>query len=129
MARRTPVELRVAARVKALREKQGLSQQRLAALARTSRSQVTLIEQGERAPTITTLEAFARALSVPLVDLVAEEDYSTAPKGSPDRADRLAATVRGRGPAFLRAVERVVHAMSRLADEKSVRSTRRRSPR
>lgn len=90
---RVPIEKRVAERARALREQQGLSQAGLARLAHTSRSQVSAVERGERAPTISTIDSFARALGVPTSVLVGEQQIRRAKE--PDRAYRLAESLRG----------------------------------
>jgi len=128
MPRRLPIERRIAARVRSLREQHGMTQAELARLAATSRSQVAAIERGERAPTVTTVEVFARALGVPLVELLAEEQAAAPTQAEPDRADRLARRLRQRGPAFVSAVERVVAALDRLADDAQRRAASRRMP-
>ena len=119
MGRRAPIEKRVAERVRSVREKLALTQADLARLARTSRSQVAAVERGDRAPTITTLDAFARALGVPLAQIV-QDDAPPEAEG-PDRVQRLALMLRDKSPAFVVAVERVVAAMDRLVEAKRPR--------
>ena len=97
MARRERLEDRVAARVRSLREGAGLSQAQLAEKADTSRSQVANVERGGRAATLSTLEAFARALGVRVTDLLQEEPIANPP----DRAHRIAGMLRV-GPAVYR---------------------------
>jgi transcriptional regulator with XRE-family HTH domain len=117
MARKVPIEKRVAARVRALREQQSLSQTELASLAGTHRSQVVAVERGDRAPTVTTVDAFARALGVPVTHLVQDDE----PRGTktPDRVARLALTLRQRGPKYLEAMERVLKAIDAASSTRS----------
>lgn len=107
------MEIRIANRVRDLREGQGLTQAALARLARTSRSQVANVERGERAATVSTLEAFARALGVRLVDLLDAEEIVL--RNPPDRAQKIAATLRDRGPDYMRAVEGLIVSLDRVA--------------
>jgi transcriptional regulator with XRE-family HTH domain len=59
------------AAIRQLREKRGLSQERLAVLARLHRNYVGGIERGERNPTFTNLTKIAGALEVRLSAVVA----------------------------------------------------------
>lgn len=74
-----------------LRVEQGLSQERLALAAAIDRAYVGRVERGSENVTITTLEAMARALSVPVATLLVEPD-AAAPKPAPLRAGRRAKT-------------------------------------
>ena len=65
----TPIRL-VAARVKTLREKAGMSQQALADKAGISRTYLARIETARHDPTLTILEKIARALKVKVGRLV-----------------------------------------------------------
>lgn len=57
--------------VKRLREKQGLSQEKLARLADVSNNTIINIEAGKQDnPTIETLKKVAKALNVPVEDLI-----------------------------------------------------------
>ena len=61
----------LAKKVKQLREKLGLSQEKLARLADVSNNTVINIEAGKQDnPTIDTLKKVARALDVPVEDLI-----------------------------------------------------------
>ena len=55
-----------------LRLKEGLSQEKLADLARLHRNYVGSVERGERNISIDNMEKLARALGVPVAHLVAE---------------------------------------------------------
>jgi transcriptional regulator with XRE-family HTH domain len=62
---------RLAKIVKRLREKQGLSQEKLARLADVSNNTIINIEAGKQDnPTIETLKKVAKALNVPVEDLI-----------------------------------------------------------
>jgi XRE family transcriptional regulator, regulator of sulfur utilization len=66
----TAVTRRVAARIVALREQRGMTQESLATPARIHRVSLANIERGAKQPTLDTLDRIARALHVSLVDLV-----------------------------------------------------------
>ena len=55
---------KIALRIKALRERQKISQEELAARAGVSRGYLARLETGRHDPTITTLEKLAKALRV-----------------------------------------------------------------
>lgn len=74
-----------------LRVGQGLSQERLALAASIDRAYVGRVERGSENVTITTLEAMATALSVPVADLL------TAPEPGAARPMPLRAGRRRRG--------------------------------
>ena len=61
---------RVAAKIIALRERRGLSQEALAARASVHRMTIQRLERAAHPPTLDTLERIARALGVTLADLV-----------------------------------------------------------
>jgi XRE family transcriptional regulator, regulator of sulfur utilization len=64
------------------RSAQGLSQERLAHTAGLARQYVGMIERGERRPTLEAGYALARALGVPLSNLVREAEKGAARAGS-----------------------------------------------
>lgn len=70
-----------------LRVEQGLSQERLALLSGIDRAYVGRVERGSENVTITTLEAMAIALSVPVATLLIEPDPG-AEQPRPLRAGR-----------------------------------------
>lgn len=72
-----------------LRVAQGLSQERLALAAGIDRAYVGRVERGSENVTISTLEAMARALTVPLADLFVEPEAG-AERPAPLRAGRRA---------------------------------------
>jgi transcriptional regulator with XRE-family HTH domain len=57
-------------RLKALRQAKGWSQATLAAKAKIAREYVNRLEAGRQDPSLSTLTALAKALKVPLVELV-----------------------------------------------------------
>jgi transcriptional regulator with XRE-family HTH domain len=61
---------RLAARIKALRARRGLSQEALAAKASVSRGYLARLEIGRHDPTVGTVEKLARALRVKVADLL-----------------------------------------------------------
>ena len=58
------------AEIRALRERKGLSQERLADLAGLHRNFIGLIERGQRNPTFLTLVAICSKLGLPLSEMV-----------------------------------------------------------
>jgi transcriptional regulator with XRE-family HTH domain len=62
--------MRVAKRLRLRREARGLSQARLAQAAGISRGYLIRLERAEQDPTLTVLAKLAKALKVPLVELV-----------------------------------------------------------
>ena len=58
------LQKQVGARLKALREERGLSQEALAGICNLHRTYIGLIERGERSLSIPTIELIARALEV-----------------------------------------------------------------
>ena len=61
----------IAKTVKRLREKMGLSQEKLARLADVSNNTIINIEAGKQDnPTIETLKKIAKALNIPIEDLI-----------------------------------------------------------
>lgn len=61
-----------------LRVERGLSQERLALASGIDRAYVGRVERGSENVTITTLEAFAQALSVPVATLLIEPEADAA---------------------------------------------------
>jgi len=59
-----------AVNLKSERLRRKLSQESLAAKARLSVSYISMLERGQRAPPLDTLESLAKALSVPPVSLL-----------------------------------------------------------
>lgn len=67
------IRRRFGARLKTLREAQGLSQEELAHRCDLHRTYVSGIERGVRNPTLTVLEKLAIGLSVPISNLTSME--------------------------------------------------------
>jgi len=70
-----------------LRVEQGLSQERLGLASGIDRAYVGRVERGSENVTVTTLEALAKALSVPVAALFAEPEAG-APRPAPLRSGR-----------------------------------------
>ena len=78
-----------------LRVAQGLSQERLALAAGIDRAYAGRVERGSENVTISTLEAMATALSVPVADLLtAPEPGAQGPKSLPAGRRRKAESAR-----------------------------------
>lgn len=98
-------------RIKEVREARGLSQDRLAGLAETTRSQIVKLERGERRLTVDWMRRLAPALGCAPADLLSATDTqrTDAPAGSEaapaeglepdDRRDMLAVRSGARGGA------------------------------
>ena len=84
---------RIAARVRELRNRQGLSLEALADASGVSRSMISLVERGESSPTAVVLEKLATGLSVSLATL-----FET-PAAPPHPVSRRADQVEWRDPA------------------------------
>jgi transcriptional regulator with XRE-family HTH domain len=65
---------RFALNLRAARRAAGLSQERLSALARLHRTEISLLERGGRDPKLSTIFRLADALGVPASVLLAAED-------------------------------------------------------
>lgn len=66
-------EPRVGQRIRALREKRGLSLRSLAELCGLSINAISRIERGENSPTVSSLHQLASALEVPITDFFMDE--------------------------------------------------------
>jgi transcriptional regulator with XRE-family HTH domain len=123
MARQVPIEQRVAARIRELREARRLSQGDLAKLVNKSRSGVAQVEQGNKAPTVKTLELFARALGVSISDLVSSEpvkgNANPPAEPLPEPLRRLVAMLKSRSPEYLEFVEQTVGMLDRFEKKSS----------
>ena len=73
----------VAARLRALRLRRGLSQERLAGSCGISVGHVSMLERGIRAPSLATLETLATALGVSPLRLLEEPPPSPAGRRPP----------------------------------------------
>lgn len=60
-------------RLRAARERAGLSREQLAVLVQRSHGSIVLYEQGRSLPSVTALERLAATLDVPIGDLFATE--------------------------------------------------------
>lgn len=118
MSRQPTVAQLLAERVRELRERQELSPAELARRAELTRGQILVLERGERAATVVTVAAVARALKVPMSELFVS---GPAANPGPDRADVLVDRVRALGSEAIRALEAVADAIE------SARGNRKRS--
>ena len=66
----SPTPKQMGKRIQALRKKQHLSRQQLAAKADVSREYIRKLEGGGYDPTVGTLQRIAKALGVPLTELL-----------------------------------------------------------
>ncbi len=121
MAGTPSIEVRVGARIRELREAQGMSQRDLATAIGMARSLVAYVEQGTKAPTISTLDAIAMALGVTVSELTAEKPEKGATRKNepteavPENCRRLVALLRTRGPEYVATLEKVVKLMDDFA--------------
>lgn len=110
------IERALGARLRSLREQQGLSQAELARRAKISQSNVGRIEEGERSCTVGSLARLAAGLGVEPAALLS--DLGEIPK--PARAEkvffRLCGKLRDRDERFLRAVEDLTRALERVTE-------------
>lgn len=112
MARERTIVQVLARRARELRERQGLSQADVARLSGLTRTQVLMLERGEQAARIVTVDAVARALGVTASELLRP---TTAANPGPDRADRVAGRLRALGTEALETAEKMAEAMEHLA--------------
>jgi transcriptional regulator with XRE-family HTH domain len=94
--RESSVDERIARRVRALRDEQGLSLDALSAKCGVSRSMLSLVERGESSPTAAVLEKIAAGLDVTLPALFDAADVRSE---SPEPISRRATQVEWRDPA------------------------------
>ena len=66
----SPTPKQMGAKIRKLREAEGLSQANLAKRARLTRVYVTRLEGGRQDPSLSTINALARALGVPVTELL-----------------------------------------------------------
>lgn len=119
MARERSIVQVLAQRVRELRERQGLSQADVARLSGLTRTQVLMLERGEQAARIVTIDAVAKALGVTASELLRPPGGVANP--GPDRADRVAARLRALGPEALETAETMAGAMERLVSKRGGR--------
>lgn len=68
--------------IRRLRKKSGLTQEELAELARMDPKSIIEIEAGKRNPTLKTISKIARALKVPLPNLLRFQSFKLSPNCS-----------------------------------------------
>jgi transcriptional regulator with XRE-family HTH domain len=66
--------------IKAVRERQGMTQEKLAELAEIDRTYVSMIERGKRHPTLEVASRMASALSMKLSEVIRRAERYTAQK-------------------------------------------------
>lgn len=107
--RRSTLVRKVGERLRSLRESRGLSISEVARRVGTSPAAIRLLETGERAATLVTIEAVSRALSVSVSGL-----FTGDRKGTEANADRtlarLHAALEGRPASQLTAIETLIQA-------------------
>ena len=64
------ISSKIGLKIKLLRTKMGISQEKLAEFADLNKNSIGAIERGESSPSIDTLDAIAKAFSIELVDLI-----------------------------------------------------------
>ncbi len=69
------IKIRVGKRIKELRNKQGISQEKLAGLAEIDRTYMTSVENGRRNIAIVNLEKIVKALDVDFGDFFNTNDF------------------------------------------------------
>jgi transcriptional regulator with XRE-family HTH domain len=112
---------RIASRVRSLRIERGWSQPELARRASLSNAMVSMVERGERTPSLDALASLASSLEVDAAELLAP-DEGAALKGDAKRlAEELAANQLPRGD--IEAIRRIAKA---FATERDVAAKRRR---
>ena len=119
---RSEITRRIGARVREVREAQGITQAELARRAHTSRSVVHGVEEGSRTPTLLSLHGMARALGVPLARFFSKDEGPTTSPAIVPAFARLMTKLRDADPEYLRAVEEFL----RWYDRHGPRATRRR---
>jgi len=72
---RTTTSQKIGKRVKLLRKKAGLTQEKLSLKTGLSQTYLSGIENGTRNPSVKTLDKIARALHVKLIDITNFDDY------------------------------------------------------
>ena len=97
--------MEVGDRLKQLRELKGLSQSKIEERTGLLRSYISRVENGHTAPSVETLEKFARALDMPLYQLLYEGE--TPPKSLKTQAREIDDWAsRGKGRHFFKTTKR-----------------------
>jgi transcriptional regulator with XRE-family HTH domain len=81
------IQKQVGARIRELREKKGISQEALAAICDLHRTYVGLIERGERNLSLSTIEAIAQGLEVPVSEIFRQVELAASRR--PAKAKRV----------------------------------------
>jgi transcriptional regulator with XRE-family HTH domain len=102
------------ARLRVRREAVGWSQAQLAEAAGVTPNYIGVVERGEKLPTLETVEAFSRALGVPIGALLTED----APDAWADETAALASAVPAAYRGLVLAVLRAAVAEARRSDKR-----------
>ena len=113
--RNETIEQALGAKLRALREQQGLSQAELGRRAKQSQSNIARIEEGGRSPTVGTLAKLAEGLGIEPAELLADLVEKPKPAKAEKVFFRLCSKLRDRDERFLRAIEDLVRALDRVS--------------
>lgn len=114
--RKEPIERALGAKLRALREQQGLSQAELGRRARQSQSNIGRIEEGGRSCSVGTLAKLAQGLGVEPAALLSGLGETPKPAKAEKVFMRLCSKLRDRDERFLRAVEDLTRALERVSE-------------
>lgn len=113
--RKKSIEDVVAERIRVERERQGLSQAELARRSGVSQSNLTRLENGGRACTISTLTKLAHGLGMKPAELLGSRLDPPKPTRAEKAFFRVCEKLRDRDADYLRAVEDVIKALDRVS--------------
>lgn len=125
MATRTKdLSERIATRVRDLRTERGWSQPELARRSTLSNAMVSMVERGERTPSLEALAALANALDVDPAVLLTEDDTAAMRADARRLAEELAELKLPR--ADIEAIRRIARALSSDRENAATRRSRSR---
>ena len=113
--RKKSIEETVAERIRLERERRGLSQAELARRAKISQSNLTRLERGDRAFTISTLGKLANGLKMNPAELLGSLPAPPRATRSEKAFFRVCEKLRARDADYLRAVEHLIKALDRVS--------------
>lgn len=102
-----PLKRRIGARILEVRRDRHLSQAALAEAAGVSTNHISLIERGQRCPSLEVLEAIARALHHPLHRLFTQEGEPAGVEQVERELGQLTAYLVTRGPRDIRKIHEI----------------------